>query len=110
MLELTNIGLPSVKFATLWCKIAWNHEQNCYSALRQSYDVTIELSVEGTGTRSSNTLDLKNPYFRYTGQAAQPPPGVNHTSPSETYWGQLDAQGARQGECVDFTVSYLRYY
>jgi hypothetical protein len=65
--------------------------------------VTIELCVEGTGTRSSNTLDLKNPYFRYTGQAAQPPPGVNHTSPSETYWGQLDAQGARQGEFVDFT-------
>ncbi|XP_069693305.1 histone-arginine methyltransferase CARMER isoform X1 [Periplaneta americana] len=63
---------------------------------RQSYDVTIELCVEGTGTRSANTLDLKNPYFRYTGQAAQPPPGVNHTSPSETYWGQLDAQGARQ--------------
>jgi histone-arginine methyltransferase CARM1 len=80
------------------------------SALRQSYDVTIELCVEGTGTRSSNTLDLKNPYFRYTGQAAQPPPGVNHTSPSETYWGQLDAQGARQGEFVDFTVSFSRYY
>ncbi|GLH16419.1 Histone-arginine methyltransferase CARMER [Gryllus bimaculatus] len=63
---------------------------------RQSYDVTIELCVEGTGTRSSNTLDLKNPYFRYTGQAAQPPPGVNHSSPSEAYWSQLDAQGARQ--------------
>ncbi|XP_066996970.2 histone-arginine methyltransferase CARMER isoform X2 [Anabrus simplex] len=63
---------------------------------RQSYDVTIELYVEGTGTRSSNTLDLKNPYFRYTGQAAQPPPGVSHTSPSENYWSQLDAQGARQ--------------
>jgi len=77
---------------------------------RQSYDVTIELCVEGTGTRSANTLDLKNPYFRYTGQAAQPPPGVNHTSPSETYWGQLDAQGARQGECDDFTISYSRYY
>lgn len=78
--------------------------------LRQSYDVTIELCVEGTGTRSANTLDLKNPYFRYTGQAAQPPPGVNHTSPSEAYWGQLDAQGARQGECDDFTISYSRYY
>ncbi|XP_063219806.1 histone-arginine methyltransferase CARMER isoform X4 [Bacillus rossius redtenbacheri] len=63
---------------------------------RQSYDVTIELNVEGTGTRSSNTLDLKNPYFRYTGQAAAAPPGVNHTSPSESYWSQLDAQGARQ--------------
>ncbi|XP_049805040.1 probable histone-arginine methyltransferase CARMER isoform X2 [Schistocerca nitens] len=68
---------------------------------RQSYDVTIELCVEGTGTRSSNTLDLKNPYFRYTGQAAQPPPGVNHTSPSETYWSQIDAQGARQVNMVN---------
>lgn len=45
---------------------------------------------------SSNTLDLKNPYFRYTGAAAQPPPGLNNTSPSESYWTTLDAQGARQ--------------
>ncbi|XP_046405920.1 histone-arginine methyltransferase CARMER isoform X3 [Ischnura elegans] len=59
---------------------------------RQSYDVTIELCVEGTGTRSSNTLDLKNPYFRYTGQAPQAPPGQNTTSPSENYWSHLDAQ------------------
>lgn len=45
---------------------------------------------------SSNTLDLKNPYFRYTGAAVQPPPGLNNTSPSESYWTSLDAQGARQ--------------
>ncbi|XP_067122561.1 histone-arginine methyltransferase CARMER isoform X2 [Centruroides vittatus] len=59
---------------------------------RQSYDVEIELCVEGTGTRAFNTLDLKNPFFRYTGQAIQPPPGCNETSPSESYWQTLDAQ------------------
>lgn len=64
---------------------------------RQSYDVTIELKLEGTNMEtSSNTLDLKNPYFRYTGAAAAPPPGLNNTSPSEAYWTNLDAQGARQ--------------
>nr|CAD7459332.1 unnamed protein product [Timema tahoe] len=63
---------------------------------RQSYDVTIDLFVEGTNTRSTNTLDLKNPYFRYSGQAAAPPPGMNYSSPSEAYWNQLDAHGARQ--------------
>ena len=54
---------------------------------RQSYDVEIEVVVEGTGVRSSNVLDLKNPFFRYTGVQTPPPPG-NHTgSPTETYWG-----------------------
>lgn len=63
---------------------------------RQSYDVTMDLRVESTGITSSNTLDLKNPYFRYAGQPAIIPPGHNTTSPSEVYWGQLDVQGARQ--------------
>ncbi len=67
---------------------------------RQSYDVTIELRVESTGISSSNTLDLKNPYFRYAGQPASAPPGHSTTSPSETYWAQLDVQGARQGSTV----------
>lgn len=60
---------------------------------RQSYNVDIELSVESYGqtTRVNNSLDLKNPYFRYTGQPPQPPPGCNETSPSEQYWQQLDA-------------------
>ena len=53
---------------------------------RQSYDVDIELFIKGLGTRSSNTLDLKNPYFRYTGQPAQPPAGTNEQSPSEQLW------------------------
>ena len=43
------------------------------------------------GSSASNTLDLKNPYFRYTGQPIQPPPGCNTTSPSEDYWQQLDS-------------------
>ena len=66
--------------------------------VRQSYDVNLEMRVEGTSLRTTNSLDLKNPYFRYSGQPAQAPPGTNHTSPSEAYWSQLDAQGARQGE------------
>lgn len=65
---------------------------------RQSYDVTIKLSIEGTNTTSSNTLDLKNPYFRYTGAPTQPPHGCNTQSPSEAYWAHLDVQGARNGE------------
>lgn len=71
---------------------------------RQSYDVTIDLHVEGSGLTSSNTLDLKNPYFRYAGQPAAPPPGNNTTSPSEAYWAQLDVQGARQGSFASRTV------
>jgi len=63
---------------------------------RQSYDVKIQIRIEGTSTTSSNTLDLKNPYFRYTGVAPQPPPGNNTSSPSENYWQQVDAQGAKQ--------------
>uniref|UniRef100_A0A131XDV7 type I protein arginine methyltransferase n=1 Tax=Hyalomma excavatum TaxID=257692 RepID=A0A131XDV7_9ACAR len=57
---------------------------------RQSYDVDIELELEG-GLRASNSLDLKNPFFRYTGQPPQPPPGCHETSPSEAYWATLDA-------------------
>lgn len=60
---------------------------------RQSYDVDIELCIAGTATKSSNTLDLKNPFFRYTGQAPAAPPGTEETSPSEAYWNQQDANG-----------------
>ena len=64
--------------------------------MKQSYDVTIECKIMGTSTQSQNTLDLKNPYFRYTGGQPQPPPGENSGSPSEAYWAQMDMAGARQ--------------
>merc|ERR1719449_399953 len=64
--------------------------------MKQSYDVTIECKIMGTSTQSQNTLDLKNPYFRYTGVQPQPPPGENSGSPSEAYWAQMDMAGARQ--------------
>merc|ERR1719319_1675478 len=63
---------------------------------KQSYDLTIECKIEGTSTMSTNTLDLKNPYFRYTGVQPAPPPGNLTSSPSEAYWSQVDMQGARQ--------------
>jgi len=53
---------------------------------RQSYDVEMEVTLDGTGVRSTNILDLKNPFFRYTGVQQQPPPGNNSQSPTETYW------------------------
>lgn len=77
--------------------------------LRQSYDVTIELGLEDmASSRSSNTLDLKNPYFRYTGQPVVPPPGSSTTSPSEAYWQQLDSQN-RQGE-KHFILKYIIFF
>lgn len=59
---------------------------------RQSYDVDIELNIPGTTLKSCNTLDLKNPFFRYTGQAPQPPPGTNNGSATEQYWNNLAAE------------------
>ena len=81
--------------------------------MKQSYDVTIECGIMGTSTKSSNTLDLKNPYFRYTGVQPARPPGENSTSPSENYWGQVDMQGARQvrflliGNLFFFYVTFI---
>jgi type I protein arginine methyltransferase len=64
---------------------------------RQSYDVTIELTLEGTSISSYNTLDLKNPFFRYTG-VAQVPPGNNTTSPSEQYWKHMEMDPSKTGK------------
>lgn len=55
-------------------------------------------------TSSTNNLDLKNPYFRYTGQPPQPPPGVNTVSPSESYWTNLDLQSTTS------SMIYNRFY
>ncbi|KAI5704369.1 hypothetical protein M8J76_000406 [Diaphorina citri] len=58
---------------------------------RQSYDVTIDLMINNAPhTRTVNVLDLKNPFFRYSGQPVAPPPSANTTSPSENYWTTLD--------------------
>lgn len=66
-----------------------------YSLLfhRQSYDVEIELSLDGTKVRSTNTLDLKNPYFRYTGTQTPIPAGCNTVSPTELYWNMVSSAG-----------------
>uniref|UniRef100_A0A4W3GCR3 Histone-arginine methyltransferase CARM1 n=1 Tax=Callorhinchus milii TaxID=7868 RepID=A0A4W3GCR3_CALMI len=53
---------------------------------RQSYDISIVAQVDQTGSKSSNLLDLKNPFFRYTGATPLPPPGSHYTSPSENMW------------------------
>ncbi|XP_072298523.1 histone-arginine methyltransferase CARM1 isoform X3 [Eucyclogobius newberryi] len=53
---------------------------------RQSYDISIVAQVDQTGSKSSNLLDLKNPFFRYTGSTPNPPPGSHYTSPSENMW------------------------
>ena len=38
---------------------------------------------------STNSLDLKNPFFRYTGQAPQAMPGTSTQSPTDAYWNSL---------------------
>merc|ERR1739838_1188994 len=55
------------------------------SNMRQSYDVDIEAVVEATGCKAENTLDLKNPFFHYTGQPPQTPAGAHQSSPSEAH-------------------------
>ena len=51
---------------------------------RQSYDVNIMLTVEGSTQVFTNTLDLKNPFFRYNGATATPPGNFNE-SPTEYF-------------------------
>ncbi|XP_041961031.1 histone-arginine methyltransferase CARM1-like [Alosa sapidissima] len=63
---------------------------------RQSYDISIVAQVEQTGSKSSNTLDLKNPFFRYTGSTPAPPPGSHYTSPSENMWNTTGTYGMNQ--------------
>ncbi|CAF0798860.1 unnamed protein product [Adineta ricciae] len=60
-----------------------------HSNRKQSYDVEIFLQIDGTTISAENTLDLKNPYFRYPNQPVQAPPGQFHESPTEQYWNAL---------------------
>ena len=62
---------------------------------RQSYDVDLQVTYDGQTQR--NSLDLKNPFFRYTGTPVHAPPGfcTGPTAPSEqvhaanaAYWAQ----------------------
>ena len=46
------------------------------------------LTVEGSAQVFTNTLDLKNPYFRYNGQVTVPA-GHFHESPTEYYLSSL---------------------
>lgn len=48
---------------------------------KQSYELDLELCVDGRKER--NILDLKMPYFRYTGQPVLPPPGHSAENPTE---------------------------
>lgn len=56
---------------------------------KQSYDVSIMLTVDGSTQVFQNVLDLKNPYFRYNGQVSVPA-GTFHESPTEAYLNQLN--------------------
>ncbi|KAI1886640.1 hypothetical protein AGOR_G00197890 [Albula goreensis] len=67
---------------------------------RQSYDISIVAQVDQTGSKSSNLLDLKNPFFRYTGATPAPPPGSHYTSPSENMWNTGGAYSMNQGMAV----------
>ncbi|TSK87488.1 Histone-arginine methyltransferase CARM1 [Bagarius yarrelli] len=66
----------------------------------QSYDISIVAQVDQTGSKSSNLLDLKNPFFRYTGTNPNPPPGSHYSSPSENMWNTGGAYSMSQGMAV----------
>lgn len=72
--------------------------------MKQSYDVSIECKIVGTAIESQNTLDLKNPYFRYTG--VQPPGEIAQAS-GDGYWAQMDLPGSRQVRSFCFSSRHV---
>lgn len=72
---------------------------------RQSYDVTMEIHIEGTSISSTNTMDLKNPYFRYSGGPIVSQPVQNNSSPNDNYWGNIDVQPLGNAWSI-----FLRYF
>ncbi|CAF2458198.1 unnamed protein product [Rotaria sp. Silwood2] len=68
-----------------------------YANRKQSYDVEMHLEIDGTHISATNTLDLKNPYFRYPNGPVQTPPGQAHESPTEQYWNSLPNEGIMPG-------------
>ena len=44
------------------------------------------MNIPGSTSKSTNVLDLKNPYFRYGGQVVASVPQDNSASPTEQYY------------------------
>lgn len=51
--------------------------------VRQSYDIEMDVVVDQTGKKSTGSIDLKDPYFRY--MAASTPPQMNVPSTEEQF-------------------------
>ncbi|KAA3677138.1 type I protein arginine methyltransferase [Paragonimus westermani] len=53
-----------------------------------SIDIPLHFQISTCST-ITNSLDLKNPHFRYNGYPPAPPPGSHIRSPTETYYASL---------------------
>ena len=55
----------------------------------------LQMHLAGSSDTITNVLDLKNPYFRYTGSVPVPP-GNQTSSPSDNYWENVNSSANRQ--------------